>query len=96
MFSKRYSAADRVLAGVLIGAGLAALYSVLIAVVHFVVHWRWDNAHLLAIGFVLAGSALGVVVGSTYSGPERRRRRAPRVTINVFRPNRMTLALAAA
>jgi hypothetical protein len=83
------------LAGVLIGAGVAILYSMLVAVVHFAVHWRWDRSHILAAAFVVAGSVLGMTTAWAYSGPGRRQRRASRVTIRACHPNRMTLALAA-
>jgi hypothetical protein len=92
MSAERPSIAGRVLAGVLIGAGLAVLYAMLVAVVHFAVHWRWDRAHVIALGFVIVGSLLGLVTASAYSPPAPRRRNVPRLTIHGYRPNRVTLA----
>lgn len=81
MSFERHTIAGRVLAGVLIGAGLAATYSAVVAVVHFVVHGRWDRGPALAIAFVLAGSVLGLLTAWAYPEPVRRRRSVSRVTI---------------
>src|SRR5262249_16885334 len=84
MAAERDTITGRVLAGVLIGAGLAALYSALVAVVHFAVHGRWDRAPVVAVAFVAVGSVLGLVTAWAYAEPQSRRRSIPRLTMRGY------------
>jgi hypothetical protein len=77
----------QVLVGAAIGAGLAAAYGVLVAVVHLAVHSRLDRAHVLVLAFVVVGTIAGLLTAWAYSGHRRR----ARPTIRLSRHNLGTL-----
>ena len=54
----------RQLAGLVLGASPGALYAGLVAAVHFGVYGRWDRVPAFAVGCVLIGAVIGLLIAA--------------------------------
>lgn len=55
--------AVRMSAASVLGAAPGAIYAALVATVHLAVYGRWDRVPAFAVGCVMAGALLGLLVG---------------------------------